>query len=156
MTTCTLPMMPMQAKTIFFGLGAQMYMTQEIKAPLMKAVEVLFNSKSPKFHRLKALKVLWDAFESMKGLPEPTKENTWHPNTHNLIDLRDSLFNKCELGILRMGFIRRIMNFVIIIYDFDPPWRFILDSLLQDALKMKWEPRGYNDTWVKTYTWWKE
>ena len=148
--------MPLQEKTIYFSLAMQIYMFSEIKAPLMKGVEVLFDPKAPKFQRLKAIKVIWDAFEAMKGLPEPTKDNTWHPNTHHLIDLRDWLFERCSLNILRMGFIRRIMNFVIIIYDFDPPWRWILDSLKDEAMKKQWQPRGFQDTWVKRYDWWKE
>lgn len=153
--SATLPMMSYQnAKTLFFGMGAQMYLTHEVKEPLMQAISILFDAKASRFQKLRAVKTLWDAFESMKGLPEPTKENTWHPNTHNLIDLRDWLFEKCHLNVLRMGFIRRVMNFVIMLYDFDPPWRFIFDSLREEAMGKEWKPKGYEDNWVTTYTWW--
>ena len=146
----------MQGNTVYFSLAMQMYMTEEIKKPLMRASEVLFDANASRWKKLKALKALWDAFEAVKGLPEPTKQNTWHPNTHNLIDLRDWLFECCHLATLRMGFVKRVMNFVIILYDFDPPWRYILDSLREKAMGMKWQPRGYQDTWVERYTWWRD
>ena len=148
-----MPLSPIYEKTIYYSLAMQFYITSEIKTPAMQAIEVIFG-KETKFKKLKALKVLWDAFEACKGLPEPTKENTWHPNTHNLIDLRDFLLEHCHLNALRMNFIRRIANFTIILYDFDPPWRFILDSVKDEALKKEWKQRGYEDKWAKTYVWW--
>lgn len=146
----------MPQKTIYFSLGMQMYMTETIKKPLIQGVNVLFNPKSTKLDKIKALRALWKAIDALKGLPEPTKENTWHPNTHNLIDLRDWLFGHCFLGENRMGLIRRIINFVIILYDFDPPWRWIFDSLIGKAMCMEWKPRGFQDTWVDSYNWWRE
>lgn len=148
--------LPMVQKTIYFTIGMQMYMAETIKKPIVEATAILFNPKSSRVQKIKALRMLWKVFEAMKGLPEPTKENTWHPNTHALIDLRDWLFERCSLNVFRMGFVRRIMNFVIVLYDFDPPWRWILDSLKDEALKKEWKPRGFSDTWRNTYTWWKE
>ena len=149
-----LPMMPLQEKTIFFSLAMQMYMSKEIKQPVIQAFNTIFDPKIPRLQRLRAIKRLWDALESLKGLPEPTKENTWHPNTHNLIELRDWIVGKCSLSPSRMNLIRRVMNFVIVLYDFDPPWRWIFDSLRDEALKKEWKPRGFEDTWTKTYAWW--
>ncbi len=143
-------------RTVYFSLAMQLYMTETIKKPLLHAIGVLFSKDSSRIQKAKALKILWDVFEAMKGLPEPTKENTWHPNSHNLIDLRDWLFEHCNLNLLRMGLIRRVINFVIILIDFDPPWRWIFDSLREKAMKMEWKPRGWNDTWKGTYAWWKE
>ena len=149
--------LPLAQKTVYFSLAMQIYMNETIKKPLIQATEVLFSPKASKIDKLKAIRMLWGVLESLKGLPEPTKENTWHPNTHNLIDLRDWLFERCSLNVFRMGFVRRIMNFVIILYDFDPPWRWILDSLKDEALKKEWKPRGFSDTWVASYkVWWKE
>ena len=149
-------MLPLYEKTIYFSYGLQAYMHEEIKKTVMEAIEILFDSKAPKFRRFKAVKKLWDVFESLKGLPEPTIDRTWHPNTRNLIELRDWFFDRCSLNTLRMGFIRRVMNFVIILYDFDPPWRWILDSVREKSLTKDWKPRGFEDTWSKTYTWWNE
>ena len=143
-------------KTIYYSLGMQLYMTETIKKPLMQAIENLFAPDASRMRKLKALKLLWDVFEATKGLPPPTKENTWHPNTHHIIDLRDWLFKRCHLNATRMGFIQRIINFVIILYDFDPPWRWIFDSLHEEAMKKDWKPRGFNDTWKDTYGWWED
>ena len=147
---------PLPQKTVYYSLPMQIYMAQAIKGPALQAVEVLFSTKANSFDKMKAAKMLWGAFEATKGLPEPTKENTWHSNSHNLIVIRDHLFERCHLNIMRMGFIRRVMNFVIILYDFDPPWRWIFDSVREEATKMEWKPRGFQDTWVGTYDWWKE
>ncbi len=148
---------PIYQKTVYYSLGMQLYMTETIKKPVMRATAIIFDPKCPKWQKLKAMKMLWDAFEAAQGLPEPTKENTWHPNSCNLIDLRDWLFQRCHLDTdTRMNLIRRIMNFVIIIYDFDPPWRWIFDSLREEAMKKDWKPRGFDDTWKESYKWWED
>ena len=146
---------PLPQKTVYFSLAMQMYMNEAIKKPALRGIEILFGESS-KVDKLKAAKMLWDAFQAIEGLPEPTKENTWHPNTHNVIDLRDWLFERCFLGKIRMGFIRRVMNFFIILYDFDPPWRWIFDSVREKACEMDWKARGFSDTWKDTYVWWRE
>jgi len=148
---------PLPQKTVYFTLGMQMYMTETIKKPLIHAFNVMFNPKAKKFDKVRAGKALWDVLKALKGLPEPTKDNTWHPNTHKLIDLRDWLFERCFLGKERMNLVGRVINFVIVLYDFDPPWRWIFDSLLGEALKEEWKPRGFQDTWTESYKdWWKE
>ena len=134
----------------------QVYMGKEIKAPVLKAVEVLFSNEATKLDKAKAIKMLWDAFQSLKGLPEPTKKDTWHPNSHKLIELRDWLFERCFMDGLRLNFLRRLINFAIVIYDFDPPWRWVMDSVKDEALKKDWLPRGFQDTWTEDYTWWKD
>jgi len=141
-------------KTIFFSLPMQVFMIHNIKTPAMEAVETIFSPDKSKMDKLKATRQLWKVYQAMQKLPEPTLENTWHPNTHNLIRLRDWLFERCFLGKLRMGFIRKVMNFAIILYDFDPPWRWIFDNLKDEALKMEWKPKGYEDDW--TYKWWRD
>lgn len=147
---------PLPQKTVYYSAAMQMYMMEEIKKPVLQAVKVLFHPESNTLDKAKAAKMLWGAFNALKGLPEPTKDNTWHPNTHQLIDLRDWLFEHCHLPVIRMSFIKRIMDFVIILYDFDPPWRWIFDSLWEEARKKEWKPKGWNDTWTNDYHWWKE
>ena len=141
-------------KTIYSSLPMQVFMIHNIKKPAMESVEIIFNPDASKIQKLKAARELWKCFNAISKMPEPTLENTWHPNTHNLIKLRNYIFEHCFLGTLRMGFIRRVMNFVIILYDFDPPWRWIMDSFKDGALTMDWKPRGYEDTWK--YDWWLE
>lgn len=144
-------------KTIYSSLPVQVFMIHAIKAPIMEAVySLFFNPKATFTEKAKALRKLWKAYQAFQKIPEPTKENTWHPNSHNLIDLRDTLFYHLQLGDDRWRVIKSIFNFVIILNDFDPPWRWIMDSVKDMALKMEWKPRGYEDTWSKNYHWWKE
>lgn len=155
MTTGLKPL-PWPQHTVYYGLPMQLYMNTAIKYPMLKALGIVFDDKASRVNRLKALKKLWDAFVALKGLPEPTKENTWHPNTYNLIDLRDWICHCCHLNSDRMNFIRRVMNFVIILYDFDPPWRWIMDSVKDKAFSMEWKTREFGDEWSKGYKWWFE
>lgn len=148
--------LPLPQKTIYFSLGMQMYMSEKVKKPILEAVKLFTSEDASQIHKMKAMKLLWDAYQGMKGLPEPTKENTWHPNSHRLIELRDYLRAHCFMPVVRTGLIDRVMNFIIILYDFDPPWRWVIDSIIQKALTMKWLPRGFQDTWKETYKWWKE
>jgi hypothetical protein len=145
---------PVDQKTVYYSLPMQMYMAEKIKKPLLQAFQILFEKQSSRLDQLKALKMLWKVSVSLKGLPEPTKGNTWHPNTHHLIDLRDWLIERLNLNQARNSFIRRVMNFVIVLYDFDPPWRFIFDSFKDEAMKKEWKPRGFCDSWTDTYNWW--
>jgi len=131
-------------------------MVHAIKKPALEAIETIFDPDASKIKKLRAANELWKAFKCISKMPEPTVENTWHPNSHNLIKIRDWLFEHCFLDAWRMGFIRKLMNFVIILYDFDPPWRWIMDSAKDEALKMDWKLRGFEDTWVDGYHWWKE
>lgn len=87
-------------------------------------------------------------------LPEPTKENTWHPNSHNLIEIRDEFFKHCKLNDERLQFIRVVFNFIIILYDFDPPWRWMIDSVKEEADKKKWEPKEYGHDKRPDWQWW--
>jgi len=137
-------------KTIYFSLPVQIFISNDIKKPIFETTENL----SSYLEKLKAIWRLWKIYKSLSKLPEPTKENTWHPNTHNLIDLRDWLLERCFLDELRIRFIHRVINFIIQLFDYDPPWRWIMDSLREKAFEMKWVKRGYQDN--RTYKWWKE
>lgn len=139
-------------KTIYFSIPVQTFITLNIKQPILEAVRNIF--ASPLWNKLVAIWYLWKAYKAIAYLPEPNLENTWHPNTRNHIYLRDWLFKRCFLDKLRMTFIRRLMNFVIILYDFDPYWRWIIDSVREEIVKLNWEKRGYQDN--LTYKWWQE
>ncbi len=142
--------------TVYSTVPMQLYMIHNIKAPIVDSVETICNPDAGKIDKLRAAAKLWKAFQAISKMPEPMIENTWHPNSHNLIMLRDWLFKRCELNDKRMGLIRRLMNFVIILYDFDPPWRWVMDSLKDEALKMEWKPKGYEMKAGNEYAWWKE
>jgi len=117
-----------------------------IKALILKAQNV------NKLKTIWYLWYLWKAYKALSCLPEPTLENTSHPNIRNLIQARDWLLENCNLSEDRRTFIRRIINFGIIIYDYDSPWRWIIDSLREKLMEKTWEKRGYDDK--RHYTWW--
>ena len=142
--------------TVYETVPMQLFIMHNIKNLILESVDTIFNPNASKLDKLKAFRKLWKAYQSTTKLPEPTLENTTHPNAHNLIRLRDWLFERCFLNPLRMGFIRHLINFVIIIVQFDPPWRWIIDSLREEAFKMKWVPREYERSGQVKYDWWKE
>ncbi len=143
-------------KTVYSSVPLQIFMIHSIKQPLMESVNTLFNSDASKTQKIKAVRNLWKAYQAISKLPEPTIENTWHPNAHNVIHLRDWLSEHCYLKDPWDGFMRRIFNFTAIIIDHDPPWCWIIDSVREEAMKMDWKPRGYEQENIKGYPWWKE
>lgn len=103
-----------QALGIYGQLPYQQFIIDDIKAPLLEGLWRL----SPR--------LIATAFRNIDKLPEPCLGNTWHPNSHRLIALRDRLYKK--FLILRlMHFIRTGMNFLIIVYDYDHPYRDMVD-----------------------------
>jgi len=114
----------------------QVFMIHAIKTPLLESVRYLFAKRIK--GKLKAIKQLRFALKSMGKLPVPTTENTWHPNTHNLILLRIWAFEKYPI-LTWFKTVRNTINFAIIIHAFDPPWRWMIETVLRDALKMEWD-----------------
>jgi hypothetical protein len=146
--------MSLKFQTIYDDQAVQIFMIESIKTPLMEGVETIFDSNASKVSKLKAISKIGKALMAVDKLPRPTKENTWHPNAHNLIDIRDWIESCLELAGIRMGFIDRVFNIAIIIYNFDPPWRYIMDSCKEKSDELTWKPRGWEDDWE--YPWFKE
>ncbi|KKM81961.1 hypothetical protein LCGC14_1324550 [marine sediment metagenome] len=142
--------------TIYSTVPMQLFMTHAIKQPILDSVETLFDPNASKVSKLKAIRILWKAYQEVSKLPEPTLENTWHPNAHNLIILRDWVLEWCILDSKRVGLIRKVFNFVIILIDFDPPWRWVFDSLKEEADKMEWKSKDYGRTGETKYSWWRK
>jgi hypothetical protein len=88
-------------------------------------------------------------------LPEPTKDNTWHPNSKVLIELRDEFFQHL-INPGREKIYRAIWNFVIAIYDYDPAYRFLIDWIGEQWKRKTWTPREPLIPGEKRYepTWW--
>lgn len=148
--------MALKYQTIYSELAIQSLIIETVKKPILEAVPVIFNPDTSKLAKLKAAAKLGRALQAMSRLPQPTIEGTWHPNSHNLIRLRDWLKVSLNLAPSRITLIDKLFNLAIIIYDFDPPWRWIMDSFKDEAFKMEWKPRGYGDDWSDGYEWWKE
>ncbi len=122
-------------KCIYSALPMQVFMIHAIKVPLADGFFILCQRRLRQ--KREGLKKIAMAFRNMGKLPEPTIENTWHPNTHNMIHLRTWLFaNYPILG--QFNITRRAINFAIIIHAFDPPWRWIMESVGEEAGKLEW------------------
>jgi len=142
--------------TVFSTLPLQVFMIHEIKKPLMQSIGILTSSSSSPLDKVKALLALRKVLVAIGKMPEPTKENTWHPNTHNLIDLRDRFFEHCHLDDFRLTFLRAFWKFLIIIYDFDAPWRRMIDAVIEWAFGMDWKPAYYGAVINKSFSFWRE
>ena len=122
--------------TIFSSLPMQVYMIHNIKKPILEGKKI--------------------ALRNIDRLPEPTVENTWHPNTHNLLILRDWFFKHwfikflCIIPFIKR-FLTRSSKFIIILYDFDPPWRWIFDSVKDKALELESDRWGDNLSYLRDW-----
>ncbi len=121
-------------RCIYSALPMQVFMIHAIKTPLVSGFNVLFEKGVRVSVRRKAVGQIRFGFRHMGKLPEPTIENTWHPNTHNLILLRTWAFGKYPY----LARFKNTVNFAIIIHAFDPPWRWMMETALRDALAMDW------------------
>ncbi len=73
-------------------------------------------------------------------IPEPTVLNTTHKtNTLILIELRDEFFRHLQ-NRDRVKALRGFFNFVIILYDYDAPYRQWIDWVLTEWKKRDWQP----------------
>ena len=109
--------------TVFGSLNVQTFIVHAIKAPMIFA-----------FKHSRILKLI------DKVLPEPTVENTWHPNTHRLLAIREDFFRHCNLTPERIHLLRVVSKFVIIIHDYDTPYRAMINWCVQELFKSGWEP----------------
>ncbi len=103
---------------------------------------------------LSALMFLNRARRAVERLPEPTVENTWHPNSHRMIEVRDWFFGKCRLGDERISLFRMAANFVIVLYDYDPPYRHMIDEAKARLDAAGWTPCGEEDLIRHDWGWW--
>ena len=149
--------MTLKFETMYSELATQAYLINEVKKPLLEAVPVIFDPEAGKIAKLKAAVKLWRAMKALNQLPQPGIDNTWHPNAHNLIRLRDWVVSCIpKLAGERRQIVEVFFDLVIILIDMDPPWRYIIDRVNDEALKMKWMSAGWNDDWVESYDWWEE
>lgn len=133
-----------QRMTLYGSLPYQTFMVHAIKAPLMEGIGILTNPAASQTQKIRALYKIRKALKAFeKNFPEPSltaKEGEpgycWHPNSQRLIALRDEFFTHCKLGGSRDKLMRLGINFVIVIYDYDPPYRMMIDWWA-DKLQMK-------------------
>ncbi len=83
--------------------------------------------------------------------PEPTHENVRHKNTHILLDIQDEFFkyytNKRNIPLFKAAF-----KILIVEYDHDQHYGWILDWFLEMLVNSDWEsrPMGHpNEAWTE-------
>ena len=141
--------------SIYSTVHMQVYFIKTIKQPFEQAISVL-TSDANKAEKLRALMSLRRVIKAAEGLPEPTKENTNYPNTHVLIDAKDWYFSHFYHEQDRAKMMRAIFNFLIILYQYDEPWRLKIDTVLEFIKNSPWELPAYADKLKHLWTWWRE
>ncbi len=151
--------------TVYSALPHQTFMVHGIKAPMIQSIVTIISPESSDMDRFKALlqarRVLAN-FE--KNFPEPQHgiepisglPYVWHPNSHTLIDIRDEYFKHCQLEQPRLKLLRMGIDFVIIIYDYDPPYRMMIDWWAKQLKILNWRydiPITIN---ARDWKWWIE
>jgi len=100
-------------------MDLRQYVVEKIKAPLLKAICVL-------------------------GLryPEPTIENTSHPNTKILMEVRDK-FLEYEQNKARRGMFEALWRMLICEYEHDSYYRHRIDWVVEQIVNRasEWQPR---------------
>ena len=144
----------MKYQTIYDPQPVQMLFIHNIKTPILEAFDILFSPDSSLIAKGRALKNAKKAFNTLSNLPRPSLEDTWHPNSHNLIHIREYLIRNLRLAPIRMNFIDNIFKLAIMIYEYDCPWRWIMDSAREKSEELEWKERGYYDDWQDGYDWW--
>ncbi len=146
-----------QRMTIFTSLPYQTFMVHAIKAPAIESLMLLISPEAGKADKFKALLQLRKALKAFdEKFPEPTEENTWHPNSHRLIRIRDEFFKHCHLDESRQKLLRLGTNFVIVIYDYDPPYRMMIDWWARMLEIQNWDFDVPLSTIKRNWEWWHE
>ena len=124
-------------QTVFSSYEWQHRMVEEVKGPALEGLMDILSSNYGR--RLGGLLKLRRAMQAWVDFPEPTKENTWHPNSHRLIDIRDDFLSLCQLDEKHIRFIRLAINFIIVLYDYDPPYRMLIDWWAKKLGMTNWD-----------------
>jgi len=113
----------------------QVFIGREIKVPFLEVIN------SNRLITLRNVRLLLKIKKRIEGkIPSPTKENTWHPNTHAMIDTRDWFFQHVKLEGRRARVLRIIWDSIIIMHDFDIVYRFYIDKAGEKLREVKWIP----------------
>lgn len=86
-------------------------------------------------------------------IPEPTKENLRHKNSHTLLDIRDEFLSK-DLAVEDDKLFRGFFNQLIVVYDFDIFWRERFDRFVKLVKETDWEL--FEGKEEPRYQWWLE
>ncbi len=125
--------------------GERQYVINHIKAPLEKAIIGLGNRIS----WLGMLLALIQVVRIARRYPEPTKELTFLPHTHLLLDIEKRFFeNEDNPG--REALFRAMWRMFIVEYEHDPYYQVRIDWIVEQIVKGGW---GIRPLIVKTKHW---
>jgi len=125
--------------TIFGRSDIQAMIVHDIKLPLVRAVNRLITTPTL-YQFIFAVRVLWTVYRLVANkLPEPTKANTWHPNTHRLIDVRDYALAHIRLTAPKKRFLSVVSKFIIMVHDYDTPYRPMISKCVELLIASGWE-----------------
>jgi len=74
-------------------------------------------------------------------LPDPTKENTYHPNTHRLIELEE-LFFSYDTNPSKRRLLKAVWKLLIIENEHDPYYRDRFNWGVEKIVNGEWKPRS--------------
>lgn len=122
-------------RSIYSSVAYQLFLMFQVKKPLMDSLEMIF--RVCLHGKRKEIQKFRKALRAIDKLPEPAAGNTRQANTGNILYLRSWLYRRL-MGKVIKRLAGRLIKLGIIIYDFDPPWRWVMDNLKDRALEMDW------------------
>jgi len=139
--------------SVFGSLPVQVFIVHAIKAPLCKILRRVLDGPIGLVELIRILLELRRIRDRiLLKLPEPVKDNTCYPNTHILIDVFGEFFERLQLPS-RGKELKAICKSIEIIYEFDPPYRFLINRLIELWLERQDEWVWYDEE--KSSRYWK-
>lgn len=86
-------------------------------------------------------------------IPTPTAETCKHPNARRLVEIRDEFMKRNQSDGARHKAMSGIINFVIMMYEYDAPYRQRIDWVLR---KVQETPDWWDNTAVRPAREWKD
>ncbi len=127
--------------TIFGRSDVQSLMVHSVNASLVEAGNLLAAGHLRISNIVRIIRLLWLVKRILANeIPEPTKENTWNPNTRVLIDIQDYIFDHIKLTKDRTNTLRVISKYIIYIYDYATPYRRMIDRCVMMLKASDWQP----------------
>lgn len=143
------------AVDFYSSIGCQLFLMRHVKQPLMSGVQALTDRNAGFTAKARGAKQVWKAYQNFQKLPETTIEpgpgQVFHPNSINILRLRDWFCSRCQLAGIRVNFVRAGFNLAAVINEMDPPWRKLMDDTRAEAMKMEWAPPEDME-----FPWWRE
>ncbi len=131
-------------KTIYNSGPVRDFIVDEIKPLLMAGLNATGWDR---------LVFFYHAYQAMGKLPKPTKDNAPHHNSQIFIRARDHLFSHLNMPS-REKELRALINFFIAMYEYDKPYREMVNELKAEIDKETWLQSP--PKWLRGHGYWRE